>query len=382
MELGQAGGVEQATYELIAALARLDRKNTYRVLAPRAACWEWDFPPQFSVERIPFGSDEPIAGRFHAFVARRLEGGAAAPGPAHDEAAFGFDLVHSTCSYTHPAVIEFPGILTIQDLQHLHYPEFFTRADWDERERLYRESARRARRIICGSEFTRRDVHQRYGIPLEKMTTIWNIPSSNAWRELPPHRCRALLDAMGVEGPFLLYPAHCWPHKNHARLVQAMGLADTRLPRDLKVVLTGNPFPDDHPAAAMLRERGRESRVVHLGYRSPQEFRALLQSCRALVFPSLFEGFGMPVAEALIAGKAVACSNVTSLPEIAGDAAVTFDPADPADIAARIVEVATNEDLRRSLEHAARRRRAAFSPWSCAIRTLAVYESVFAELAP
>lgn len=379
MELGRAGGVEQATYELIAALARLDRKNAYRVLAPRAACWEWDFPREFSAERIPSGGDEQAAMRFHGFVARRLGAG---PVPRDEEAAFGFDLVHSTCSYINPELTEFPGILTIQDLQHLHHPEFFTRSDWEERERLYRASAQRARRVICGSEFTRQDVHQRYGIPLEKLTTVWNIPSSTAWRTIPPNRCRALLGAMGVHGPFLLYPAHSWPHKNHARLVQAIEMADRELPAEIQVVLTGNPFPPDHPAAAMLRRHSRQSRIVHLGYRSPLEFRALLQSCTALVFPSLFEGFGMPVAEALIAGKPVACSNVTSLPEIAGGAAVTFDPTDAVDMAKRIVEVATNEELRQSLVQAASRRRTAFSAWSCAVRTLAVYESVFSELAP
>jgi glycosyltransferase involved in cell wall biosynthesis len=311
---------------------------------------------------------EPSAERFHAAIA--------SPVPGNPQ----FDLVHSTCSYINPEMIDFPGILTIQDLQHLHYPEFFSKADLEDRERLYRESASRARHIICSSEFTRRDVHERYGVALEKMTTIWNIPSSAVWRTIPLSRRRRLLGAMGVDGPFLLYPAHCWPHKNHARLLQAVDSIAQRLPTGMKVVLTGNAFPDDHPAASLIRERGLASRVVHLGYRSPLEVRALFQECTALVFPSLFEGFGMPVAEALIAGKAVACSNAASLPEIAGEAAVTFDPRNVEEMSARILEVATQPALRASLEAAACRRRPLFSAGRSVVKTLAVYEYAFRRL--
>ena len=357
MELGKAGGVEQATYELISAISRLDRKNSYQVFAPRSACWEWDFPPRFKVSRHYSDAGAPMS----------------------EDLAF--DLVHSTCSYIHPEMIAFPGILTIQDLQHLHYPEFFSKEDWDNREHLYRESAARAMHIICSSEFTRRDVNERFGVPLEKMTTIWNIPSDAVWREIPSVKRRALLDAMGVKDRFLFYPAHCWPHKNHARLVEAIGSIAGELPGDMTVVLTGGPFPPEHPAAALMRERRLGSRVVHLGYRSPFEVRALFQDCVALVFPSLFEGFGMPVAEAIIAGKPVACSNVTSLPEIGGDAAVMFDPLDVEAMAARILDIATDAELRASLSAAARRRRAVFSASLSAIKTLAVYEAAIGKLA-
>lgn len=370
MELGQAGGVEQATYELIAAIARLDRKNAYRVFAPRSACWEWDFPPQFEVSRHYSDPGEPLGRRFHEFVAGR---GAAGFGDV------AFDLVHSTCSYTNPEVIDFPGILTIHDLQHLHHPEFFSKEDFEDRERLYRESAARARHIICISEFTRADVHERYGVPLERMTTVWNIPGSTVWREVPLPARRKLLARMGVDGPFLLYPAQCWPHKNHARLIEAFALVAGDLPRDMRLVLTGRPFPAGHPAASLLERQGAGSRVMHLGFRSPLEIRALLHECTALVFPSLFEGFGMPVAEAIIAGRPVACSNVTSLPEIAGGAALFFDPADVKDMAARIHEIATQPGLRAALSAAALQRRPVFSAWRSAVETMAVYERVFAQ---
>lgn len=375
MELGQAGGIEQATYELIAAISHLDRKNSYRILAPRSAAWEWDFPPQFKVTRHYSQAGEPRGERFHEFVAR-FDALAAQP----EFADVAFDMVHSTCSYIHPELLRFPGVLTLHDLQHLHHPEFFSPAEWKDRERLYRDSAARAAHIICVSEFTRRDAHQRFGIPLEKMTAIWNIPSRGVWREIAAPRRRALLEGMGLGGPFLFYPAQCWPHKNHAAAVQAFERAAASLPADVKLVFTGREFPVEHPAAALMRRPAVAGRVLHLGYRSPLEVRALFQECTALFFPSLFEGFGMPVAEAIIAGKPIACSNVTALPEVAGDAAVTFDPRDVNEMARCIVEIATQPALREKLAAAARQRRDLFSVRVSAIKTLAVYERAFAEM--
>jgi glycosyltransferase involved in cell wall biosynthesis len=290
-----------------------------------------------------------------------------------------FNLVHSVAGYIHPDLKGFPGILTIYDLQHIHYPEFFTPAEWEERERLYRESIQAAHHGMCISEFTRQDVHRQYGIPLDKLSTVWIIPSRQVWRQLQDQERRALLVRMGLTAPFLFFPAHCWPHKNHARLVEAIQMIASELPRDLKLILTGRPFPADHPAVHAIREHGLEQRIVHLGYRSPLEVRALFQGCLGLVFPSLFEGFGMPVAEALIAGKPVACSNVTSLPEIAGDAALMLDPHDTQDMAARLLELATRADLRAELSERALRRRTLFSARRSALQTLSIYHRVFEE---
>ncbi len=388
MEIGKAGGTEQATYELIAAIGQLDHRNGYHLFAPRSTCGEWDFPSGFKVDRHYSDPIERQTEVLKSFLTNRLAESLAMPAllnPAMRTLAefrrMDFNLVHSVCGYTHPDLIGFPGILTINDLQHLHYPQFFSPNEWAEREKLYRESATRAQHIICISEFTRQDVHKQYGIPLEKMSTVWIIPSRNVWQQLAEHERQSLLTRMGLSsGEFLFFPAHCWPHKNHAKLVEAFHLVISKLPKELKLVFTGRAFPADHPAMELIREYGLSDRIIHLGYRSPLEIRALFQGCLGLVFPSLFEGFGMPVAEALIAGKPVACSNVTSLPEIAGDAAITFNPHDAADIGARLVELATQPDLRAALAGAALRRRPLFSARRSAIQTLAVYHRVHEEI--
>lgn len=386
MELGKAGGIEQATYELVSAISQLDRSNGYRIIAPRSACTEWNFPAGFQVARH---YSDPVSGQIeviHSFLTNKLAEGLnkypiLTPHMRSLSAynKLDFDMVHSVAGYTHPDLIGFPGILTINDLQHLHHPEFFSPEAYEERERLYRESAERAKHIICISEFTRQDVHHQYGIPLEKMSTVWIIPSRNVWQPLSESTRSALLAGMQLSGPFFFFPAHCWPHKNHARLVEAFARITSDLPADTKLVMTGRHFPEDHPAAILMRDNNLSKRVIHLGYRSPLEIRALFQGCLALVFPSLFEGYGMPVAEAIIAGKPVLCSNVTSLPELAGEAALTFDPNDVEEIARSLLEIATKPELRSALTEAAMRRRPLFSARRSAIQTMSIYQRVHDE---
>ena len=116
---------------------------------------------------------------------------------------------------------------------------------------------------------------------------------------------------------------------------------------------------------------------MHLGYRSALEMKALFHGCELLVFPSLFEGFGMPVAEAIIAGKPVACSSTTSLPEIAGDAAETFDPENVNAIAASLLTCLTQPSRRGALIAAAAARQTLFSARTSAVKTLSLYRQVF-----
>jgi glycosyltransferase involved in cell wall biosynthesis len=386
MEIGKAGGVEQMTHELFSAISHLDRKNEYRILAPRSSYYEWDFPKEFKCRPVySDASSSKWEAAFASITNRLSEGIGRQPilTPAmRTLRAFrkmDFDLVHSTGGYSNPDLRVCPGILTMLDLQHLHYPEFFGPEEWRERDNLYRESLNHAKHVICISEHTRQDIHKSYGIPLEKMTTIWIIPSRGVWTPLSESRERDLLAKMSVTGPFLFFPAHPWPHKNHARLIEAFAAIRGSIPANWKLLFTGKPFPENHPAQIAIRKGGLESCVKHLGYRSPIEIRALFQASAGLVFPSLFEGFGMPVAEAIIAGRPVACSNSTCLPEIGGDAAVYFDPTNVNDIAASLLELIQNTNLRSHLADRATQRRMIFSSREIAVKTLAVYQQVHSE---
>lgn len=387
MEIGKAGGVEQMTHELIHAISQLDRTNHYRLYVPRRTYHEWNLNPTFSC-RAHF-SDEGASRleTLNAMLTNRLaESVGLSPvlnNPMRTLRAWkkmDFDLVHATIGYLHPDLEAFPHVITVHDLQHLVYPQFFSREEWLVREHHYRESAKRATHLVAISEFTRQDIHRQYGIPLDKITTIWNIPSRSVWIPLTEETRRALLGQMGIDGPFLFFPAHCWPHKNHARLVEAFDLILPHVPKNLNLVLSGRPFPADHPAQALIERKQLGSRVIHLGYRSPLEMRALFQSCLLLAFPSLFEGFGMPVAEAIIAGKPVVCSGTTSLPEIAGDAALMFDPDNIHEIGGRLLEVINDSARREALTRAALQRRSLFSARLSAVKTISLYQRVHQAL--
>ncbi|HUI08014.1 MAG TPA: glycosyltransferase [Verrucomicrobiae bacterium] len=387
MRIGRAGGVEQMSHELVAQISKLDHQNDYRILCPRSAYYEWTFPPGFRCRRFFTDREEARFEALHAGLVNLLAQSVRRPPLRTPEMRalrwynrLDFDLVHSLCSYSFPEMRAFPNVLTVHDLQHVHFPGFFSPDAWTEREALYRESIAHAAHILCISEYTRQDVHQSYHVPLEKMTTVWNIPSRAAWLKVAERDRRDVLARLGLRGRFLFYPAHCWPHKNHRQLVEAFQLIAAELPADMQLVFAGKPFEEHHPARELIQAEGLEKRIVHLGYRSTLEIRALYGGADAVVFPSLFEGFGMPVAEAIIADCPVACAHATSLPEIAGDAAVYFDPQSAKEIARTLLRVTTDHALRAELRAAGARRKPMFSARLGAVKTLSVYRRVFEEV--
>lgn len=387
MELGKAGGMEQATHELIAAIAGVDDRNDYRLFAPRSAYYEWDFPASFRVKPVYSDYNGRRQEAHRAYLVNQLAARGGLPQILNrsmrtlaEFRRMDFDLVHSVCGYLQPDLDAFPSILTVHDLQHLHQPHFFTREAWEEREELYRSSVRKAQHILCISEFTRQDVHRQYGVPLDRMTTVWNIPDRHAWRLLPERERQSYLNGMGICGRYFFYPAQSWPHKNHLALLDAFEKALPDLPADVNLVLTGRPFAPSHPVAQRLLGGKLKGRVLHLGFRTPVEIRSLFQEALALVFPSLFEGFGIPLAEAMIAGTPIACSRVCSMPEVARDAALYFDPTRPEEIAAALVRLAGDSELRSQLRESGLKLCHTFSARRCALQTLSVYRQVYEDL--
>jgi glycosyltransferase involved in cell wall biosynthesis len=164
-----------------------------------------------------------------------------------------------------------------------------------------------------------------------------------------------------VSQQYIVYPANFWKHKNHEMLLTAFGLAcRSGLPTNLKLVCTGAPGERQRWLISAARAMNLGDRVHFPGYLSDSEFFALMGCSRGVIFPSLYEGFGLPVVEAMAAGVPVACSNRTSLPEVAANSALLFDPRRPADIAQSIVSIAENHGVRTRLVEAGRKHAAEF----------------------
>lgn len=262
------------------------------------------------------------------------------------------------CPFTAPAFFEaeIPTVCTIYDLQYKTYPEFFDAEDVANRDRTFIEACRRASALAAISDYTRESAVVHGGIDPERIRTIH---LRMAHRVLPEARTDcSMLSGIGVAaGRYLVYPANFWRHKNHEMLLTAFGIACHKgLPGDIKLVCTGAPGARRDWLIGVARAMNLTERVIFPGYLPDAQLAALVSNCRGVVFPSLYEGFGLPVIEAMAAGVPVACSNVTSLPEVAAEAAILFNPRIPTEIAQSIAALVEDEDLRPQLVEAGRQR--------------------------
>jgi glycosyltransferase involved in cell wall biosynthesis len=234
-----------------------------------------------------------------------------------------YDLVHYPVTVPVPSIDGPPRVVTLLDVQHHELPHLFSRGERWLRSWAYDGSARGADRVITISEHAKRGIVEHVGVPAEQIDVIYLGVDHE--RFTPDGPAREDL------GDYVLYPANLWPHKNHDRLLEAWRQID-----DLTLVLTGQTF-------GRTIEQGR---VLHLGHVPHDDLPALYRGARAMVFPSLFEGFGVPVLEAMACGTPVATSDRGALAEVAGDAARTFDPEDPAAIVAAVRAAAGDPSLR------------------------------------
>ncbi len=252
------------------------------------------------------------------------------------------------CPFTMPYFYDpgVPVVSIVYDLQYAYYPQFFSSEEEAGREKTFLTTARRAAKLVCISEFVRGTVLEKGNVPPSRVHTVHiGLPARLSGQ--PSGDVSALMDRLGLTRErYLLYPANFWAHKNHEMLLTAFGMYLAQYPdSDLRLVLTGADTGKRRELAEAAGRMGLDGRVVFPGYVSDADMGALTQACAALIFPSLFEGFGMPLIEAMTLGRPVLCSNVTSLPEVGGDAALYFDPRRPDEIVAAIRRLETEPGL-------------------------------------
>jgi glycosyltransferase involved in cell wall biosynthesis/2-polyprenyl-3-methyl-5-hydroxy-6-metoxy-1,4-benzoquinol methylase len=273
----------------------------------------------------------------------------------------GADLLF--CPFTAPTYYEvgIPTVCTIHDLQYKTYPEFFTAEDVAHRDRIFVNAHRRATALAAVSEYSRNTAITHGNLDPVRIRTIHH---RLAFRILPEteHDIRVLNRLDLTPQRYLIYPANFWKHKNHEMLLAAFGMACHQgLPADIKLVCTGAPGARQEWLISAARTMNLGDRVLFPGYVPNAELAALMAHSSGMVFPSLYEGFGLPIIEAMAAGVPVACSSTTSLPEVAADAAILFDPRVPTQIAEAMVSLVYDDVLRTRLIQAGRQRAAEFS---------------------
>jgi glycosyltransferase involved in cell wall biosynthesis len=334
---GETGGMEVAARELIPALIDAAPQGTrFTAFVNREAAAAKDGPWG---ELLP---SVTVPVRAHRRVQWVLGEQTLLPALA---ARHGVELLHSLANMA-PAWGPFKRVVTVHDLIYAHFPETHAGIRDLGVRVLVPLAVRHSHRIVCDSQSTRKDLIERLSVAPERIDVV--PLGLGALARSEPLDETTLRSRLGLEGRRVVLSLSAKrPHKNLIGLIDALALIPAE--RRPALVLPGYPTPHE----AQLRERahaaGVEADVRLVGWLSGEEVEGLWRLTEAFVFPSLYEGFGLPVLEAMARGVPVACSNASSLPEVAGEAALLFDPHDSRAIAAALERLLADEAERERL---------------------------------
>ena len=275
------------------------------------------------------------------------------------------DLLHAI--YFLPWLAGRPSVLTVHDISFELYPEFFSRSALLRDRLLIRASARRATRVITVSNASRMDLVERYGLPENKVVVAPNGVSER----FRPDEHLVWAPYTGDRPLRILAVGTLQPRKNLVRLIDAVSLVGQRLPVELRVV-----GPDGHDAGVIRRRLSKTVDAAAVGWLSEGDLLREYRAADVFAYPSIYEGFGLPVLEAMACGTPVVTSTGGSLPEVAGDAAKVVDPFDVEALAGAILSIAEDPASARSLRARGLERAAQFT-WE---RSAAVHVAVYRDL--
>jgi alpha-1,3-rhamnosyl/mannosyltransferase len=283
------------------------------------------------------------------------------------------DLIHAP-AYTAPLWSRVPVVLTIHDVSYARHPEWYPyRRDWLRRA-FYRRSARAAAHVITDSAFSAAEIAAAYAVAPSRITVV-PLGASREFGAVPPSG--ADLPA-GVTEPYVLHVGDLHERRNLGTVLDAVLAARRHFggAAGVSLVLAGVDRGVGRALCAIAAEADEPDALVLLGAVEDERLRALYHRATALVYPSLYEGFGLPVLEAMASGTPVIASRAASIPEVAGEAGILLDPVD-VDAWADAIVTLVNDEGRRSLMRAAGLARAASFTWERTAReTLAVYRQV------
>ncbi len=373
IDIRRAGDFGVGTYirNIVLQLAQLDATTQYLLIGRRQHLEEFSSLPA-NFELVEYAA-EPESFRTHLhlpFVLRRRR----------------IDILHMPWFYA-PALLPARLVITVHDLTDVLSPPVAS-TSVVQAGRLFfaRRALKNASRILSVSHASKRELARAFAISESKIEVIYNAVDERFLREPLPADADRILERHAVNYPFVLYAGNIKPQKNLARLIEAFAVAKADL-RDhpdlaqLKLIVIGDELTQ-HPdlRRAVVRSRIRED-VRFLGFVPLPVLRVFYARARAFLFPSLYEGFGLPPLEAMAHGTPVLTSNVSSLPEVFSQAALLVNPENVFEIARGIRQILTEGVLRESLERRGRELVERFSWRRSAEQVRAVYEAVMAERA-
>jgi glycosyltransferase involved in cell wall biosynthesis len=279
----------------------------------------------------------------------------------------GVTLFHAP-HYVLPPLVPCQSVVTIHDCIHLMFPQYLpNRFALAYARASMAFAARRATRILTVSESSKRDIIKFFGTPPDKIDVIYNAFDERFSIEPREEDVVRVRERYQLHDPFVLYAGNVKPHKNLERLIEAFNLVRQRGLGRLKLVMIGDEISKYAALRRAVHRYQLHQHVRFIGYLPEETLAVMYRLAGVFVFPSLYEGFGLPPLEAMASGTPVVTSNVSSLPEVAGDAALLVDPYDPIAIADGIHRVLTSEALQRDLRRKGWLRARQFS-WEASVR--------------
>jgi glycosyltransferase involved in cell wall biosynthesis len=354
-------GIGTYVRNLVRALARIECPDEYVVLCRRADVeFVRALGPRFHPEIEPAGN---YSIREQVSVPLRL-------------ARLRVDVFHAP-HYVVSPLTRCPYVVTIHDCIHLRFPEYLpNRFALSYARRVMRTAARRAARVLTVSEASKQDIVHYLGVPASKVEVIHNALDERLATLPAAEDVEQVRQRFQLTSPFILYAGNIKPHKNLDRLIEAYALLRRRGFDDVKLLLLGEDVSKYKNLRRLVHRFQLHQQVRFLGFVPDATLSVLYRLAAVFVFPSLYEGFGLPPLEAMALGAPVITSNVSSLPEVVGDAAILIDPRDPEAIADAMARILSEPELRADLVRRGLARVSAFSWDRAAARVHEIYHEI------
>jgi len=291
------------------------------------------------------------------------------------------ELLH--VQYTAPLACPVPVVVSVHDVSFLEHPDYFPFSRSLQLRLTVRRTIHRAARILTGSEFSRDSIARAYNLDPERIAVVHNA-AAHCFHQVRREGAQSLVrERFQMTAPFILSVGDLQPRKNHVGLIEAFaGLVHTHPELPHELILAGKETWFARRVRDAARNSGVADRIRFLGFVSDDDLLHLYNACELFCFPSFYEGFGLPVLEAMACGAAVACSNTSAIPEVADGAALLFNPYNEDEITRAMLDLILLPDLPARMSRLGSQRATHFSWQKTAHDTLAVYYGVLEQCQP
>lgn len=359
----RGGGIKEYIQNLIENISRLDKENEY-VLYVLDDYYDYarkHLKTDFRIKRVPFRGSGLLNVIYRSIFEHFFW--------AKEEKREMWDVFHSPFFHS-PIPKKAKLLLTVHDMRFFRYPETYTFLRYQFLKRAVKKSIEKADRIISISQFTKDEIHEAYGTSLHKINVVHEAINPEHFTEQTISEEDKSKVKNLIDHQFILTVGHLEPRKNYNRLIEAFQEIKSRLDNGTKLVIIGKK---GHNFESTLQKINSDTDIVFLNFVSQQLLNWLYKNARLFVFPSFYEGFGFPPLEAGMHGTVSAVSNISSIPEVCGKAALYFNPTNVSEMAKVIYEGMTDDAKRSELKETMKIQLQKFSWDKNAKETIAIY---------